>query len=112
MCISKLVIAIVQDRDADTLLQELAEQEYPSTKLSSTGGFLGKGNTTLLIGCSCNDTEDILEIIRENCQPREKTVSPIAPIAGGRGTHVPSPVEITVGGATVFVLDVEEFIQL
>ena len=109
----KLVVAVVQDRDAVDLLQELVDAGHRATKLSSTGGFLREGNTTMLIGCEDEHVEEILEIIGEVCHTREQMVTPLTPIRGSTGdSFVPYSVEVTVGGATVFVLDVEQFIHV
>jgi uncharacterized protein YaaQ len=105
----KLVIAIVHDDDAGELVSELTEKGYGITKLATTGGFLKAGNTTLLIGVPKEKVEDVLEIIREVSKTRKGVVSPPAPILGGTGVYVPSPIEITIGGAIVFILDVDRF---
>ncbi len=109
----KLVVAVVQDRDAVDLLQELTDAGHGATKLSSTGGFLREGNTTLLIGCEDDNVEEILDVIRQVCRTREQIVTPLTPIRGSTGdSFVPYSVEVTVGGATVFVLDVDQFLHV
>ncbi len=106
----KMVIAIVQDKDSVKLLEELMTKGYRATKLSSSGGFLRSGNTTLLIGVDEEKVSDVIEIIKETCHSREQLVTPMSPV-GTTGTEsfLPFPVEVVVGGATVFVIDVEEF---
>ncbi|MFP4201240.1 MAG: cyclic-di-AMP receptor [Bacillota bacterium] len=109
----KLVVTVVQDKDAPDLLQALVDTGYRATKLSSTGGFLREGNTTLLIGCESGAVGEVLDTIKQVCRTREQTVTPLTPISGSTGeSYVPYPVEVTVGGATVFVLDVERFVQI
>ena len=109
----KLVITIVQDKDGANLLQALVDEGYRATKLSSTGGFLREGNTTLFIGCENHAVSEVLGIVKRICRTREQTVTPLTPISGSTGeSYVPYPVEVTVGGATVFVVDVEKFIQV
>lgn len=61
----KLLVTIVDDEIAYDLMQVLSEQKVRSTKLSSTGGFLKKGNTTLLIGVEEKDEKKVMEVIRE-----------------------------------------------
>lgn len=107
----KLVIAIVQDQDAPVLIQELTGKEYRVTKLSSTGGFLKAGNTTLLIGADDNLVDDIMNIIEKNCKTREITTSLLTVSMPG-DTYIPYPLEVKVGGATVFILDVEDYIRI
>ncbi|MFO8061020.1 MAG: cyclic-di-AMP receptor [Bacillota bacterium] len=109
----KLVVAVVQDRDAIDLLQELTDAGYGATKLSSTGGFLREGNTTLLIGCDDEDVEEIFAVIKQVCRTRDQIVTPLTPIRGSTGdSFVPYSVEVTVGGATVFVLKVDQFLHV
>lgn len=106
-----MIIAVVQDKDSNRLSSALVEHNFRATKLATTGGFLKSGNTTFMIG-----TEDIrvtkaLDIIKENCQSREQLVAPISPMGGNADSYVPYPVEVQVGGATVFVLPIEQFHQ-
>ena len=108
----KLLIVMVQDQDANRLLEKLIEGEYRTTKLASTGGFLRAGNTTLLIGVEDHQVEDVVAIIKSECQTREKTVTPILPLGGAVDSYVPFPLEIVIGGAIIFVVDVEQFLQI
>lgn len=105
----KLVVAVIQDKDSHKLLAALTQDGFRATKLSSTGGFLREGNTTLLIGVDDEKVERVLAIIRTVCHAREQLVTPITPMTGPTDAYIPYPVEIIVGGATVFVLDVERF---
>ena len=107
----KLVIAIVQDQDAPVLIEELTEKEYRITKLSSTGGFLKAGNTTLLMGVDDTSVKDIMHIIERNCKTREITTSLLTVTMPG-DTYIPYPLEVKVGGATVFILEVEDHIRI
>ncbi|KGA96467.1 hypothetical protein AJ85_20010 [Alkalihalobacillus alcalophilus ATCC 27647 = CGMCC 1.3604] len=107
----KLVMAVVQDKDSNRLSDALIEADFRATKLASTGGFLKAGNTTFLIGTEDEKIEGLMEIIKENCKSREQLVAPISPMGGNADSYVPYPVEVQVGGATVFVLPVEQFEQ-
>lgn len=107
----KLIICIVQDQDSGSLIDELTEKEYRVTKLSSTGGFLKAGNTTLLIGVEEEQIPTVLKIIEENCKTREITTSLLTVTMPG-DTYIPFPLEVKVGGATVFILDVEQHIKI
>ena len=84
----KLVLAVVQDKDVNRLQE---------------------GNTTLMIGCEDDQVEVALEIIRDNCSQREQMVAPISPMGGNADSYIPRPVQVEVGGATVFVLPVDAF---
>lgn len=105
----KLIIAIVQDEDASRLLNELMSEGYRVTKLATTGGFLRSGNTTLLIGVEDEKMQDALHIVESTCKSRKQIAPAPSPISGTAGVYMPFPIEVTVGGATVFVLDVEQF---
>ncbi len=105
----KLIISIVQDEDASNLVSELMNDRFSVTKLASTGGFLRSGNTTLLLGVDDERLEPALEIIKKVCVSRKQIEVFPSPAMGAMGMYTPYPVEVTVGGATVFVLDVEQF---
>lgn len=107
----KLLISIVQDNDVNLLMDDLVEKEFSVTKLATTGGFLKEGNTTLLMGVEEDKVQDCLDIIEANCKKRKTTTSIIN--SNLQGPMFQSfPVEIEVGGATVFILDVDQFIKL
>lgn len=105
----KLIMAVVQDKDSNRLSDALVEKDFQATKLASTGGFLKAGNTTFMIGVKDKEVDEALDIIKENCKSREQLVAPISPMGGNADSYVPYPVEVQVGGATVFILPVEQF---
>ncbi|RYG72713.1 hypothetical protein EU245_09485 [Lentibacillus lipolyticus] len=107
----KLVIAVVQDKDTNRLVDALGEENFKITKLATTGGFLKEGNTTLMIGCEDQYVDQALNVIRDNCSKREQMVAPISPMGGNADSYIPKPVKVEVGGATVFILPVEQFLQ-
>ncbi|WRS27271.1 cyclic-di-AMP receptor [Oscillospiraceae bacterium MB08-C2-2] len=106
----KLVLAIVSRDDTNKVSKELTKENYSVTKLATTGGFLMAGNTTFLIGTDDDRVEHLISVIGENCKTRTKVVSSSA--SYGVGSFASMPVEVTVGGATVFVLDIEQFVKL
>ena len=106
----KLVIVIVQDQDAITLQDDLTEKGFRVTKLASTGGFLKSGNTTFLIGVDESKMQELLSIIETDCKSRQTSTSMLSVSMPG-DAYIPYPVEIVIGGATIFVLDVEEFVR-
>ncbi|OLN21305.1 hypothetical protein BTO30_15755 [Domibacillus antri] len=107
----KLIMAVVQDQDSNKLSHALIEHHFRATKLASTGGFLKAGNTTFIIGTDDNRLQEALDIIKQNCKSRDQVAPPISPMGGNADAYVPYPVEVPVGGATVFVLPVEQFHQ-
>ena len=107
----KLIVAIVNKDDSGKLTSNLNKAGFMSTKLSTTGGFLKAGNTTFLIGVEEERLEECLDVMRECCSKRTQMIST------GAGNHMDQfftslPVEITVGGATVFVVDIDKFIKM
>ncbi|AJS60715.1 MULTISPECIES: cyclic-di-AMP receptor [unclassified Paenibacillus] len=105
----KLIVAIVQDKDSNRLSGELVKANFRATKLASTGGFLRAGNTTFMIGVDDNQIESVMSVINKSCKVREQLVTPVTPMSGTTDSYLPLPVEVQVGGATVFVLPVERF---
>ncbi|KAF1301292.1 MULTISPECIES: cyclic-di-AMP receptor [Enterococcus] len=107
----KLIMAIVQDKDSNRLANEFIDANIRATKLSSTGGFLKAGNSTFIIGIDDDRVEEALELIKKTCQSRKQYVSTPMSLDISLDGQVPYPVEVEVGGATVFVLPVEGFHQ-
>jgi uncharacterized protein YaaQ len=105
----KLVIIIASDADAEKLTRKLVEQGYPATKVSSTGGFLRKGNATILSGVDSSDVDQIVAMVRMECYARTEYVPVQTLPFFGEGSVLQEPIEVRVGGAIVFVLDVERF---
>ncbi|WPC41976.1 cyclic-di-AMP receptor [Clostridium sp. JS66] len=108
----KLIIAIVQDDDSGDLVETLMESGFRVTKLATTGGFLKAGNTTLMIGVEEEKVDQVISQIEEICKTRQQIVSTPSPVAGSTGVYVPYPVEVEVGGATIFVVDVDKFVRV
>lgn len=107
----KLIIAIVQDDDASDLIDVITDDGFRITKLATTGGFLKSGNTTLLIGAEEDKVQGILEKIEDVSKTRKQVVTSPSPVAGSTGVYVPYPIEVEVGGATIFVVDVDKFVK-
>lgn len=105
----KLVIAIIHDDYSGELIDVVTESGYMVTKLATTGGFLKTGNTTLLIGVKKEEVDTVVSLIKDVCQKRSQVVTTPSPVAGSTGVYVPYPIEVEVGGATVFVVDVDRF---
>jgi uncharacterized protein YaaQ len=105
----KLVITVVHDRDKSKITESLLRNGFKFTKIGSTGGFLREGNVTLLIGVEEPELEKALQVIGDSCKTREQFVNVLPPDAAPVGTFMPSPVKVLVGGAVVFVVDVERF---
>jgi uncharacterized protein YaaQ len=105
----KLVIAVVQDEDVNELMGRLLKNKYSATKLASTGGFLREGNTTLFVGVEKEKVDDVISVIRDVSKSRNQTLTTPIPPTGSAGVFIPYPIDVTVGGATIFVIDVDRF---
>jgi uncharacterized protein YaaQ len=92
----KLLLAIVQDQDAGTILDALMENNYRATRINTAGGFLRRGNATLLIGVDDAEVDRVIQLLNEHTQARPATE------ASG----------VTIGAGTVFVLPVQAFLRL
>ncbi len=106
----KMLLAIINHDDAHSVMGHLMQAGFQITKLATTGGFLRAGNVTILIGLDESRLDEAMEIIRKYCNTRKQ----IMPTTGniGVGFQPPMPMEVSVGGATVFVLGVEQFEKL
>lgn len=94
----KLVIAVIQNEVADAVVDALLEADFRTTRLASTGGFLRRGNTTLMIGAEEGQVDYVLDLIRQ---------------AARFGMAPPDAADgIPPAAATVFVLDLEEYQRL
>ncbi len=106
MTINRLITAIVQIQDMDSAIQALTEANLPVTHLSSSGGFLGTRNATLLIGVEAGQETVVLQLLSKVCRRRIEYVA--TPLEGAP-FHLPLTTPVTVGGATVFTLAVERY---
>lgn len=108
----KMVLAIIHDEDAHHLMEKLTKEGYMATKLASTGGFLKTGNTTLFIGVPKEEVASVVAIIEEVCKTTKKMSVINPPVSSIPDNMMSYPVEITVGGATIFVLDVDQYFKV
>jgi uncharacterized protein YaaQ len=108
----KLMIAVVQDKDQRKVTDGLLEKGYQFTNIASTGGLLREGNVTFLIGVEAEQVDDVIAVLGKYSKTREQLVNVFPPTIEPIGTCIPSPVKVLVGGATVFVVNVERFEKL
>jgi uncharacterized protein YaaQ len=101
-----LMIVIVQEQDVDLATRALGVLGVPVFHLSSSGGFLGRRNATLLVGLRDGKEEEIKIALQKSCRQR---VEYLAIPLEGSPLPLPTPVPVTVGGATVFMVPVERF---
>ena len=93
-------------------MQAVSQGGFAVTRLASSGGFLQQGNATLLIGVDDDKVDAVMDLLRESCRERQRYLTPMPPMVDPGEFLMPYPVEVQVGGATVFVLPVETFERL
>ena len=110
----QLLLAIVQAEDADQLCKRLNEERFRVTRINSAGGFLARGNVTVLLGVENERTADVLNTIRATCHMRRSFVNalPWGPDSGHLAAASAMPLEVQVGGATVFTIPVRRFVRV
>lgn len=103
----KLIIAIINHDDANPVTQALTKAGFSSTRLATTGGFLRSGNVTILVGVDEEKVEEVVEVIKGKAHSRRQMIPTGA--EQSYGYYPAMPIEVTVGGATIFVVDIERF---
>ena len=104
----KLVIAIIHERDKIEICDSLTEENFQYTEIASTGGFLKDGKSTLLIGVDDAKVDNVIDVIKENASSREQILTqPPMDLIGGMS--VMSPIKVQIGGAVIFVLNIDRF---
>jgi len=106
--IRRLMTTVVQEQDVDLALRAIHALNVPVIHLSSSGGFLGRRNATLLIGLPDDMEEQVVAALQKSCRQR---VEYLAVPLEGAPLPMPTPVPVTVGGATIFTLPVEKFVE-
>lgn len=105
----KLIFAIVNKDDSSAVSSALTRDGFSVTKLATTGGFLMAGNTTFLVGTDDSRVDEVISIIEQHCKKRTQMVPSST---YGTSAYASFPVEVAVGGATVFVTDIERYEKL
>ncbi len=104
-----ILLVVVQAQDTDLVTASLRKFGVAAYELSSTGAFLGRKNVTLLIPVETGNVELVLSELKRNCRQRIEYVS--MPIEG-QPLPIPSPIPITVGGATIFILEIDQYLEV
>ena len=108
----KLVVAIVSKDDAEKTVSALTKAEFRATRIDSVGGFLKEKNSTILVGVDAKKVKDVITTIGQRAKSHKETLAPTPTMSGAGEFVMADPVEVTVGGATVFVVDVDQFKRL
>jgi uncharacterized protein YaaQ len=103
----KLILAIVNNDDGPMVTAQLNKKGIYTTKIASTGGFLSAGNMTFISGVEDEKVDEVIETIKAYSKKRTQPV-PAMSMGQLAGSYV-NQAEVLVGGATIFVLDVEKF---
>lgn len=104
-----LMMAVVQAQDAEVAKEVLAKMDLTVDRMPSVGGFLGRRNATLLIGMREDQRERVIETLNQNCRQRIEFIA--VPLESAP-LPLPTPTPITVGGATIFTLDVDHYEEI
>ncbi|MDR2660893.1 MAG: cyclic-di-AMP receptor [Lactobacillaceae bacterium] len=107
----KLITAIVQDKDANNVANALIENDIRATRISSVGGFLRSGNVTFMIAIDEGKVDDVIELISQHSKKRQEFMSGNASLLT-LNPELIEPIEVTVGGATIIVQNIERFKQI
>lgn len=105
----KLLIAVVQAQDCDLAENVLNQETCIVTRLPSVGGFLGKRNATLLIGLDSDKVSKIKELLQNTCKKR---VAFIAVPIENAPLPMPMPTPVTIGGVSMFTLDLDHYEEI
>lgn len=105
----KAVIAVVQGQDTIRLSNALREENIPFTTVDSTGGFLRERNSTFLIGIPNERLDMVVKVLSKNCHTRVEYVSSYPSAFDPAEFYMPRPIEVQVGGASVWILDVDRY---
>lgn len=106
----KLIIAIIAKEDANKVQKALVEEQFFATRLETKGSFLRAGNATFLIGVNDEKVQKALEVIEEHSKKRAKLVPNT--IVNEFGSFSALPLKVEVGGATIFVVNVDQFLKI
>jgi len=104
----KLIMAIISSDDAHNVIRSLTQADFSVTKLATSGGFLMAGNVTIITGVEDDLVEDAIDVIRKTSMSRKQPMPAISDTSRGGFFSAPL-VEVTVGGATIFVIPVDRF---
>lgn len=103
----KLILAVVSNDDANGVIRALTHEGLSVTKLATTGGFLMAGNTTIILGVEDKIVDEAIDIIKKKSRSRKQVIPEM--IEPGISFRNSMPIEVNVGGATLFVLDIDRF---
>ena len=101
-----MILAVIQKEDEDALSDALEQNNFGATRIGSSGGFLRASNVTLMIAVEDERVSEALELMHQHCKRRTRHLNPMLPSLEARERFLGS-VPVEIGGATVFVLNLE-----
>ena len=108
----KLIFAIVNGDDSAAVSKSLSKHGFCATKLASSGSFLSAGNTTFLICVEDEQVDEVNGVVQRKCHHRKQFVPSTPTYGDSTGEINAMPLEVAVGGATIFVTSIERFEKL
>lgn len=106
----KLIYAIIRNDNEDDVIQALMQDHFVVTRLSTTGGFLKKGNTTLMIAVEDGDVDRCIDVIKAQCGRRQEITVNMSYLSGSSlMNYTTMPMNVEIGGATIMVVPLERF---
>ena len=108
----KLIFAIVNDDDAARVLSVLNRAGFSATKLATTGRYLKSGNTTFITGVNDDQVDNVVKLISEHSKRHSQYVPTTVYPTLDAGANSAGTAKVQTGGATIFVLNVESFLQV
>jgi uncharacterized protein YaaQ len=106
--VSKLLVAIVHELDAEKVIRSLEEEGHRVTQIQSSGGFLRMPNSTLLIGVEDEAVPAVQAVLERECSSREVEL----PLVLHERLSDALPRMVRHGGATVFIVDLEAILRV
>ena len=108
----KLIYIIVSSDDDDRVMEQLNKNGFSGTKMATTGGFLRSGNTTLIVGTEEEKVGTVIDIVKKECGPRQRITTNTPSVGSSNHGFEAYPVMVDVGGATIFVVNVEQYVKI
>jgi uncharacterized protein YaaQ len=106
----KLIVAVVQNRDADALFRRLSDAGIGATRIGSSGGYLRHANATVFIGIEEVRLAECIQVLRETCGRRVHHAPDLAAEIGDGDLASVMPSE--QGGGIFFVMPLERFVRI
>lgn len=105
----RLVLAVVQIRDVEPLLELLTDQGFSATKIQGDAAVGEHGLAAVVVGVDDDEVDAVIAAVHEKARGRNRRIDPLWPLAERAEFWIPAPIEVGAGGATVYVLPVRRF---